>query len=311
MDTRILGIHHVTAISGDAQRTLEFYRDILGLRLIKRTVNYEDTRTYHLYFGDDRGNPSTIISFLPYPEGSPDTPEVGEAAAVAFSVPKGSLDFWLYRLRGIGLNVSDPIPRFGEDVISLKDPDLLTLEIVADAPEGVGYGWPGGPVAPALSIRGIHSVTLYRSDISSTQTYLEQTMGIQAVHSEGIRKRFKAGIKFLGNWLDIVVDPEITPTQPGPGSLFNIAFRVASDTIQDMWRHDLQAEGMDVTDVMDRTYFKSVYFQEPGGTVLEIATDEPGFEVDETRDALGESLTLPMWLEGHRERIEERLSYLV
>ena len=310
MDTRILGIHHVTAISGDAKRTLEFYRDVLGLRLIKRTVNYEDSRTYHLYFGDDRGNPGTVISFLPYPDGSPDIPEVGESAAIAFSVPKGSLEFWQTRLLGLGLEVTDPTPRFGDEVISFKDPDSLTLEIIADAPEGVGYGWPGGPVAPALSVRGIHSVTLNRTDISATQQHLESAMGIPAVGSEGGRTRFRAGIKFLGSWLDIVEDPEAPIGHPGTGALFDIAFRVSSDSIQAMWKHDLESEGLEVSEVMDRTYFKAVYFQEPGGTVLEISTDEPGFEVDETRDALGETLALPAWLEGHREVIEERLPQL-
>jgi len=310
MESRILGIHHVTAISGDAQRTLGFYRDVLGLRLIKKTVNYEDTRTYHLYFGDDRGNPGTVLSFLPYSEGSADMPEVGEAAAVAFSVPKGALEFWLVRLRGIGLEVSDPQTRFGDEVITFKDPDSLMLEIIADAPDGVGYGWPGGPVAPALSVRGIHSVTLFRRDMKETQEHLEHLMGIQAVDAEGSRKRFRAGIKFLGNWLDVVESDDAPEGHPGPGALFNVAFRVASESVQMMWRHDLEAEGFEVTPVMDRTYFKSVYYQEPGGTVLEIATDEPGFEVDEPREALGEMLALPKELEGNRMGIEERLGGL-
>lgn len=310
METRLLGLHHVTALTSDVQRNVAFYRDMLGLRLVKKTVNYDRPGTYQLYYGDDRGNPGTILAFIPVEGVQPGSAGDGSATAIAFSVPKGTVEFWGERMYGLGIDVGAPEERFGEPMISFRDPDGLLLEIVADTPDGVGYGWPGGPVAPALSIRGLHSVTLTRRDISATQSELEMNLGIQAVKVEGNRKRFKAGIKHLGIWLDVLVDSTAPPTVPGPGTIDHIAFRVASDTVQQMWRDDLISVGAAATEVVDRTYFKSVYFREPGGTLLAIATDEPGFEVDEPRETLGEALKLPLWLEPQRGSVEATLAPL-
>jgi glyoxalase family protein len=304
MERPILGIHHVTAIATEPQRNLDFYAGTLGLRLVKRTVNFDDPGTYHFYFGDERGTPGTLLTFFPWPLAVRGSRGAGQATATSFSVPAGSLGWWHDRLRDHGVVIDDPAERLGEELLTLLDPDGLKLELVADAAAGALPAWEGGPVPGEHAVRRLHSVTLSVQGYEATAELLTTGMGFRAAGEAGSRFRFEAGEGGAGARVDVLCVPGAPFGRVAAGSVHHVAWRVADDAAQRGWRERLVALGRDVTPVLDREYFHSIYFREPGGVLFEIATDPPGFAIDEPVAELGEHLRLPPRLEPQRARIE-------
>jgi len=302
----IAGLHHVTAIASDPQRNLDFYTEALGLRFVKRTINFDDPGTYHFYFGDDLGSPGTILTFFPWPHAARGSVGVGETSATAFSVPVGSLEFWEKRLLAAGVPVERQAERFGDGVLSFSDPDGMRLELIGHADAPKAHPARTSEVPPEYAIRGFFGVSLCEAGFEMTAAVLEK-MGFQRSGNEGNRYRFSAPGSALGRHIDVLVQPQLAYGNMGAGSVHHIAFRASDDAAQLAWRETIGALPLDVTPVLDRTYFHSIYFREPGGVLFEIATDPPGFSFDEPVEALGESLRLPGWLEAKRNVIENVL----
>jgi glyoxalase family protein len=308
MPEPIVGLHHVTAIASDPQQNLDFYTEVLGLRFVKRTVNFDDPGTYHFYFGDDAGSPGTILTFFPWPHARRGHTGAGEVTHTAFSVPQGSLEYWEQRLRGLNVNVERTGTRFdgAEDVLTLVDPDGMKIELVAhaDAPEITGSRY--ADVPPQHALRGFFGVTMLERRLEATAETLK-LLGFVRVAADGSRTRFAspAGTS-LGNHIDVVVDPNAGYGRSGAGSVHHIAYRAKDDAAQLAWLDEI-GKHLDVTPVQDRTYFHSIYFREPGGVLFELATDPPGFGLDEPAETLGEALRIPAWLEPQRALIEARL----
>jgi len=305
MKTPIPGLHHVTAIASDPQRNLDFYTQVLGLRFVKKTINFDDPGTYHFYFGDDEGTPGTILTFFPWPHASRGRTGLGEVSHTAFSVPLSSIDYWEQRLNNLGVAVERTGKRFDEEVLTLADPDGMKLEIVGHADAGEAKAPRFADVPPEHAIRGFFGVTLYLASAEKTAVLLN-VMGFTKVAEEGNRLRFSAEGHALGNHIDLVIDANGTYGRPGAGSVHHIAFRASDDAAQLAWREEI-AKYVQVTTVQDRTYFHSIYFREPGGVLFEMATDNPGFAFDEPLESLGEALRIPEWYEPKRELIEQRL----
>jgi glyoxalase family protein len=304
------GIHHITAIAGDPQQNVDFYAGILGLRLVKRTVNFDDPGTYHLYFGDELGHPGTILTFFPWPGAPRGRHGVGQATVVSFSVPHDSLGFWEERLKSRAITFEMLDSPFDEPTLEFADPDGLRLELVADSRSGLGDPWTGGSVPVAQAIRGFHSVALLEHAYNDTEVLLTDVMGFRLAHAVGHRRRYAAGDGGLATYVDVVSAPDASPGQVAVGTVHHVAWRAATDEAQQTWRRRLLEAGLNVTPVRDRQYFRSIYFHEPGGVLFEIATDPPGFTIDETPEALGSKLRLPPWLEPQREALEARLPAL-
>ncbi len=294
-ELRVSGIHHVTAISGPAQANLDFYAGVLGLRLVKRTVNFDDPDTYHLYYGDRVGTPGTIMTFFPWERAAPGWRGSGFTDATSFSVPEGSADFWVARLEATGIDEVGRDARFGEEVIQVADGDGLALELVA----GPGtVETPAGPSPyPAVpsehAIRSCHGVVLDVADPQATGRFLTDVLGYEPLGEDGGRLRFRATAAGVGAVVDLLVTGSARDGRMGRGSVHHVAFRARDDDEQLAWREAIATAGVPVTTVQDRHYFRSIYFHEPGGVLFEIATDAPGFTVDETEEALGTVLKLP------------------
>jgi glyoxalase family protein len=304
MRTPIVGLHHVTAIASDPQRNLDFYTQVLGLRFVKRTVNFDDPGTYHFYFGDDKGKPGTILTFFPWPGTPKGRRGAGETIATAFSIPLGSLDFWQARLKALGVPFEEKAI-FGNVHLSLEDPDGMVVELVehADADPGTAARYSDVPAANA--IQGFFGVTLLELSLTRTQAFLG-LMGYRKLAEEGDRSRYAPEGEARGRFLDVVVDKDAHQGRMGAGSVHHIAFRASDDGAQVDWQTEL-GRSVSVTPIQDRTYFHSIYFHEPGGTLFEIATDSPGFLIDEPVESLGERLCIPEWFEAQRATIEKRL----
>jgi glyoxalase family protein len=300
----ISGIHHVTAIASDPQRNLDFYTEVLGLRLVKLTVNFDDPGTYHFYFGNDDGSPGSILTFFPWPGASRGTVGIGQVSAVAFAVAPTSLEWWMARLGEAGLPAEDAGPRFGEPVIRFADPDGLPLELVGTPRAAPGLAWKRGPVPAQKAIGGLHSATLSEEGYEKTAALLWETLGLQYAGNEGNRYRYTATGGDLGAIVDVLCAPDGRFGALGAGTVHHIAWRTPDDEQQRAWRDELVSGGYNVSPVMDREYFHSIYFREPGGILFEIATDPPGFATDEPTDRLGERLMLPSWLETRRAAVE-------
>lgn len=302
----IHGIHHITAIAADPQRNLDFYTDTLGLRLVKLTVNFDDPGTYHFYFADEKGRPGTILTFFPWPGARRGRPGNGQVSAVAFSVPPNALGYWEERLGAHGVSVSGVQARFEERVLILHDPDGLQLELVAHEDAPALPAGTGGDIAPEHAIRGFHHATLWLHDHEPTAQLLTETLGFQPVRDDGARFRF-ASQEAPGRLVDVVKRPDGQRGIMGAGAVHHIAWRTPDDERQLGWRRKLIELGYGVTPVKDRQYFHSIYFREPGGVLFEIATDSPGFTLDESLAELGTHLKLPPWLDESRSRIEGAL----
>jgi glyoxalase family protein len=310
MNKQIPGIHHVTAIASDPQRNVDFYTHTLGLRLVKLTVNFDDPTTYHLYFGDERGSPGTLLTFFPWPGAARGQRGTGQVAATTFAVPEGSLDYWEDRLRQHGAALFERKGRFEEEVLSFLDPDWMHLELVARPGADDTVPWEEGGIPLDYAIRGFDGVTLWEKDPGASLDLLTGTMGFKIVGEDGPRTRLQAASNGTGAWLDLLHLPEYERGRQGAGTVHHVAWRTADDAQQLAWRKDLSAVGLHVTPVVDRQYFRSIYFREPGGVLFEIATDPPGMDWDEPVDALGTSLRLPTWLEPRRADVEASLPAL-
>lgn len=300
----ITGIHHVTAIAADPQRNLDFYTDVLGLRLVKLTVNFDDPGSYHFYFGNADGAPGSILTFFPWPNARRGSVGNGQVSATSFAVPAGSLDYWREHLARTGTLMRDSPPRFGETVLSLVDPDGLPLELVETEAIRGATPWTGGAIPANAAIAGFHSATLSAERGEGTAKLLQDVMGFRLIGREGHRSRYQAPGDQPASIVDVVSAPGLPMGRPGAGTVHHIAWRTPDDAQQLAWRRTLVELAHNVSPVMDRTYFHSIYFREPGGILFEIATDPPGFAIDEARDHLGERLMLPPQVEPYRARAE-------
>jgi glyoxalase family protein len=312
MPEPIRGIHHITAIASQPQRNLDFYTQVLGLRLVKLTVNFDDPETYHFYFGDALGHPGTILTFFPWQYVRRGRHGAGQVGMVAFTVPHNALGFWSERLKQHGATVSSPFQRFEEEVLPVLDPDGLPLELIAsEAGKVSAADWIGNPAPVEYAIQGFGQPTLLVEDLDPTARLLTDVFGMTAVRQSGGRYRFSSQEALSGHFAGGQVDVEVRPDEPrggmGAGVVHHIAWRAADDAQQLAWRRELVERGLEVTPVLDREYFRSIYFREPGGILFEIATDPPGFAVDEPVDQLGTHLKLPAWFEPRRAQIETAL----
>jgi glyoxalase family protein len=299
------GIHHVTAISGGPQRNVDFYAGVLGLRLVKKTVNFDDPETYHLYYGDGGGTPGTIMTFFPWAHAPGGRIGAGQLVVTSFSIPISSLGYWTERLVEEGVRFERPRDRFGDTVLSFEDPDRLRIELVAS--EDARPGWAGGTVPAEYSVRGFHHVALAVESTESTVSLMTGVLGFGQVDEAEGRARLSAGEGRPGNTVDVIRATGFPRGSMGVGTVHHVAFRVPDEETQLALREEVSGLGYNVTPVLDRNYFRSIYFREPGGVLFEIATDPPGFTVDEEEAELGTHLKLPPWLETRRERLEEVL----
>lgn len=301
MTRGIPGLHHVTAIAGDPQRNLDFYTGVLGLRLVKLTVNYDDPETYHLYYGNGVGEPGTILTFFVWPGPAVGRTGTGQISVIAFAAPAGSLGFWAERFRERNVVFEPAQRRFGEEALAFQDPDGLQLKLVATA---------GGSVPGGGGLRGLHSVTLSEDGHQRTEKLLTAILGFRAAGQESNHFRYTTEGGGSGSIVELACVPDRASGHIGAGTVHHVAWRACADSEQAAWRREVAAAGLNVTPVMDRKYFRSIYFREPGGVLFEIATDGPGFAIDEAIDRLGTRLSLPEWLEPRREYLELRLPTL-
>jgi glyoxalase family protein len=308
MNPPLPGIHHVTAITANAQKNIDFYCGVLGLRLVKLTVNFDDPTSYHLYYGDELGRPGTILTFFAWPgayRGTIGTPQV---ATTSFAVPKDALNFWIERLTAKGVTPNPPATRFSEKFISFTDSDGMQLEIVATENPG-GHPWAADSVPAEHAIRGFHGITILEEGYESTANLLTQVMGFKVEGNEGGRFRFRAGAgDGFASTVDLLCTPDGQRGGLGAGIVHHVAYRTADDAQQETWRKELARLRFNVSPVMDRNYFHSIYYREPGGVLFEIATDNPGFTADEPMDQLGTRLMLPAQYERLRTEIENTVT---
>jgi glyoxalase family protein len=308
MNQKIPGLHHVTAIASDPQPNLDFYVGLLGLRFVKRTVNFDDPGTYHFYFGDQRGTPGTILTFFPWPDARRGHRGVGQIEATAFAISPDSVGYWLDRLKQEHVTAEKTSPRFGEEVIRFTDPDGLLLELIASSSIAAVEPWPESPIPAEKALRGFHSVSAALEGYEKTAQLLTDSFGYQLIEQSGNRFRFVSPDEPApGRIVDLLCLPDTGMGRVAAGSVHHIAFRAKDDDEQLKWREHLVELGYNVTPVIDRTYFHSIYFREPGGVLFEIATEPPGFTLDEKLEELGEHLRLPTWMESARSQIERIL----
>ncbi len=308
MEKKISGLHHVTAIASDPQRNLDFYVGLLGLRFVKRTVNFDDPGTYHFYFGDRRGTPGTILTFFPWPGIRRGIRGTGQIEATAFAISPKSVGYWLERLKQQQVAAERTASRFGEDVIRFVDPDGLLLELIASNSLASVESWLDSSVPPEHALRGFHSVSAALEGYEKTARLLTDTFGYRLVDESGNRFRFASHDDSApGRIIDLLCLPDTGIGRVAAGSVHHIAFRAHDEQEQLQWREQLVELSYNATPVIDRTYFHSIYFREPGSVLFEIATEPPGFTLDETIDELGTTLRVPPWLESARSQIEKIL----
>ncbi|AQG81468.1 ring-cleaving dioxygenase [Spirosoma montaniterrae] len=311
METLINGLHHVTTLAGDTQRNVDFYTDLLGLRLVKKTVNFDAPDVYHLYYGDETGSPGSILTFFPYGSGLPRGRKgVGQLTYTAFSVPTHALQYWMDRLNERSIPYAGPYKRFSETYLRFDDNDGAGIELVFND-EDERMGWNTGRIPAEYVIRGFHTVTLNEANPDRTVKLLTETMQHTLVGEEQGRFRFKAGAGGPGNYVDVQVSPNDVRALQGAGSVHHVAFSTNSDETQLAIREQLMEAGFQPTTVLDRNYFHSIYFREPGGILFEIATNPPGFSVDEPVAELGKNLKLPPQYEARRTALEKALPELI
>lgn len=303
------GIHHITAIASDPQRNLDFYAGLLGLRLVKRTVNFDAPDTYHFYFGDEAGSPGTLLTFFPWPHAAPGRRGAGEPVALSYSVPPAARAFWEARLRAAGVE-NAAFERFGERGLRLRDPDGMVVDLVESAGDPADP-WLAAGIPSETALRGLHGVTLTVSEVQSSSDFLVGLLGLRYVGQDGDVVRHVVLSEAPGRIVDLVAAPEgLGRTRLGAGSIHHVAFRAIDDAEQRRWRMQVAALGRPATPVQDRQYFRSIYFREPGGVLYELATDGPGFAIDEAPAALGETLKLPPQYEERRAMLERTLPAL-
>lgn len=308
MSAPIRSLHHVTATVDDARDDLDFYRELLGLRLVKRTVNFDNHHVYHFYYGDERGTPGTIWTTFPYKGHGVARGRIGagQIAVTSFSVPRDSLSFWRQQLRGRGVKVDDPVPLFGEERVAFSDPSGLAMELIA-GDRDLRTPWKGGGVSSDAAIRGLHGVTLLLDRPDATVNLMTELLGFEQVDETAGRLRFAVSGDEPGKLIDIVYGTGAGAAMNGLGTVHHVAMAIDGAEAQLALREKLMDYGLKVTEVLDRQYFQSIYFREPGGVLFEVATMQPGFTVDEPLDRLGGALKLPPWEEANRKSIESGL----
>lgn len=301
------GLHHITAIASNPQTNVDFYTGVLGLRLVKKTVNFDDPSAYHLYYGDESGSPGSIITFFYWP-GHEARVRVGagQNTAIVFAAPAASLDFWQQHLAAKNVAATRRT-RFGEDVVAFADPDGIPVEIVAVAAD-TRAGWTTAAIPAAHALRGMHTAELTVRAPQATENLITATMGYRLVRREGNRARFtSAAAEQSGAYIDVIADASAAPGAGGSGTIHHIAFSVPDDATELVMQKALHVAGYSVSEVRDRNYFHSIYYREPGGILFEIATANPGFAVDESLASLGTTLKLPVQFERARSQIERLL----
>lgn len=307
----VTGLHHVTAISGPAQENLDFYAGILGMRLVKKSVNQDDPGTYHLFYADAEGHPGTDLTFFPWAQMAPPRPGHGTAPEVSLAVPPGALDFWAPRLERYGVETGAITTRFGERTLALRDPHAMNVALVESesALARPFTPWQESPVAVAHQIRGLHGARMRERELGATTEFLSRSLGFRKIGVEGSWERWAVGDGGSGTWVDLAEAPGERRGAWGVGAIHHLAWRVDDEAHQLEVRRQVE-QVVNPTPVIDRFWFRSVYFKEPGGVLFELATDGPGFAVDEDPRHLGETLVLPPWLEGQRSEIERVLPAL-
>lgn len=307
MNHKITGLHHVTALASDTQKNLDFYAGILGLRMVKKTINFDAPDVYHLYYGDEVGNPGTIMTFFPYPGLVKGRKGKGQLTVTSFSIPENALDYWMKRLKKFNIPFENPQQRFDDEVfIYFEDADGLGLELVAnnsDTRKGFTYG----QIPEEHALKGFYGVSLSEEGYEKTANLLLDQMDHKLISEKGNIFRFSASGK-AGDYVDIICTPDGMRGLGGSGTVHHLAFATENDQSQRAVRERLMQNGMNVTPMLDRQYFHSIYFREPGGILFEVATSDIGFTLDEPKDQLGESLKLPSWEEDNRSEIEKGLT---
>lgn len=303
MKKQTAGIHHITAIVSHPQENIDFYAGVLGLRMVKQTVNFDDPGTYHLYFGNEGGEPGTIITFFPWESARKGRIGGGQVGITSYVVPKGSFGFWKNRFNKFNIAYKEET-RFGEELLSFEDTHGLQLELVERA-EGKNNDWNFGEVTPEVAIKGFGGAVLYSVQPENTMHLLEHTMGMKKVGQEGMFVRYQSTAE-IGNIVDVKIAPQPRGAM-GSGTVHHIAWRAKDDEDQLEWQEHVSSVGYMVTSVKDRQYFNAIYFREDGEILFEIATDPPGFSHDESHETMGEKLMLPAWYEPQREEIEKLL----
>lgn len=306
----LLGLHHITAIASDPKANVAFYTKVLGLRFVKKSVNQDDPGTYHLYYGDYTGSPGTILTFFPWAGLRRGRPGTGQAYATAYSVPVGALPFWEERFARLHVATEPIEKRFNDIVLPFFDPDGLRLELVATAEADNRPPAPSADVPAAHAIRGFHSSTLGLVDAKATAAVLTDTMGYRLVAQETHRARYTVATGGPGSYVDLLTDPSLPRGLNGAGIIHHVAFRAPDDAAHLQAHGEVTRSGLHISPVIDRAYFKSIYYREPAGVLFEIATDQPGFAIDEPVETLGTRLGLPPRLEPHRAEIEAALPKL-
>ena len=307
MDNRILGIHHITAIAGDAKRNFDFYTKVLGLRFIKKTVNFDDPHTYHFYFGDEAGSAGTILTFFPWgSEIQQGRKGSGMATEIGYSIPEGSIDFWIKRFEAHNVIYNKPAEKFGQKYLTFLDPDGLKLELT-EVSNDTRKPWTTAEVTAEVATRGFHHVTLTLKDKTATAFILTSVFGFKLVSTESNRFRYVTDAVDTAATIDIVELPAENRGFNANGTVHHVAFRVKDDAALMEFREKIVKLGLSITPQIDRNYFHSLYFREPGGVLFEIATENPGFTVDEPLEELGQNLKLPTQYESEREEIVARL----
>ena len=310
MEHKILGLHHITAIAGNAQRNYDFYTKILGLRMVKKTVNFDDPKTYHFYFGDESGTPGSIITFFPWEGVKKGKNGVGMATEIGYSVPEGSLDFWKERFEKHGVEFGKTREQFGEEYLAFRDPDGLNLKLVVPKHSDERQAWETDEINSDVAIKGFHSVTLILNNVGPTAGILTDIFGYELEEKEDDFYRYKTSTVENAAIIDIHQDPTAERGINAGGTNHHIAFRVKNEEAQMYFRDKIRDKGLQITEKIDREYFFSLYFREPGGVLFEIATDNPGFTRDESLAELGSTLKLPSQYEDARDRIEKLLPEL-
>jgi catechol 2,3-dioxygenase-like lactoylglutathione lyase family enzyme len=305
-DKSLAGLHHVTAITADAQKNVDFYCGVLGLRLVKLTVNFDDPGSYHLYYGDELGRPGTVLTFFAWPGAHRGRIGPPQVSVTAFAVPAGAMNFWAKRLKERSIETQSA-DRLGERVIAFSDPDGMALELVGVAEPG-GQPWSAGPIAAEYAIRGFHSVTICEDGYENTAKLLTDVMGFQPAGQERDRFPYRAGKgNGFASMVELLCMPDARRGELGAGVVHHVAFRTPDDRQQRAWRDQIAQLGFNISPIMDRVYFHSIYFREPGGVLFEIATENPGFTTDEPPEKLGSGLRLPPWLQPHQAQIQRAL----
>jgi len=311
MEDKILGIHHITAIAGNAQRNYDFYTKVLGLRLVKKTVNFDDPGTYHFYYGNETGSPGTILTFFPWQGVQQGRTGTGMATNIGYSVPAGSIDFWKNRFAEFNIEHSRLNEFFGEEVLAFEDPDGLKLQLVVPSKEDTRAAWETSDIKSNVAIKGFQGVTLTLRNVGPTAEILTDIFGYKLLKQEGNRYRFVTDAIDTAAVVDIIESPTEKPGYNAGGTNHHVAFRVKNEEVEMQFREKILSKGFNITPKIDRNYFYSLYFREPGGVLFEIATDNPGFATDESVPELGTHLMLPAQYEPQRPKIEQVLPKLI